>query len=552
MLSSPTAPAFSDLCRTAAIRRTHHQHRLAAFGRTGNEVAAQLEAFVAGDSPPLLAKGHARTPPVRLAMVFSGNGSQWRGMGQDLLADPFIARCIDRVDATISRLSGWSVKDALSSTEPANLFDRTEIAQPALFALQVAMLEWLAAHGIEAEAMLGHSVGEVSAAYGAGILSLAEACRVIVERSRAQGRTAGTGRMAALGLSPENAAALIAPYGEALTIAAVNAPNSVTVAGDAAAIDALGGELEGNQVFFRPLDLDYAFHSRCMDPIRKGLLDRLDGLTPRDGRLRFVSTVTGTTIEGSRLDAEYWWDNIRRPVQFAPAIESLMAEGFNVFLEIGPHPILDTYLRDCLKTAGGQGVSIPTLRRHEPERDALWLALGRCYAAGIAIDYDALYPRDCAFVPLPAYPWQRERYWFADDDGEARASPSRRKHPLLGKRLPATDGIWKNRLDPALLAWLADHVVQNSTVLPGAAYIEMACRSVLSTRDCDGVEIEAFEIRRPLLIAAGAEPSVEVALSAEDGTFRLRANDTRGTALPPVAVARALPLAGTIGTTCPG
>jgi phthiocerol/phenolphthiocerol synthesis type-I polyketide synthase C len=543
LLSSPMAPAFSAVCRTAATRRTHHQHRLATFGRTGNEVAAQLEAFVAGDSPPRLAEGHARTPPVRLAMVFSGNGSQWRGMGQDLLTDPFIAECIERVDATLSQLSGWSVKDALLSSKPANLFDRTEIAQPALFALQIAMLEWLGAHGIAAEAMLGHSVGEVSAAYGAGILSLAEACRVIVERSRAQGRTAGTGRMAALGLSPENAAALIAAYGEALTIAAVNAPNSVTVAGDAAAIDALGGELEASQVFFRPLDLDYAFHSRCMDPIRETLLDRLDGLAPRDGRLRFVSTVTGTTIEGNRLDAEYWWDNIRRPVQFAPAIESLRAEGFNVFLEIGPHPILDTYLRDCLKIAGGQGVSIPTLRRREPERDALWLTLGRCYAAGVAIDYDALYPRDCPFVPLPAYPWQRERYWFAED-GEVEASSSRRKHPLLGKRLPAIDGIWKNRLDPALLAWLADHVVQTSTVLPGAAYIEMAVSSVLSTRDCDGVEIEAFEIRRPLVIAAGAEPSVEVALSADEGTFRLHTNETRGTALSPVAVARAVPLAG--------
>src|SRR6516225_6602055 len=323
LLSSPMAPAFSAVCRTAATRRTHHQHRLATFGRTGNEVAAQLEAFVAGDSPPRLAEGHARTPPVRLAMVFSGNGSQWRGMGQDLLTDPFIAECIERVDATISRLTGWSVKDALLSSKPANLFDRTEIAQPALFALHVAVLEWLGAHGIAAEAMLGHSVGEASAAYGAGILSLDEACRVIVERSRAQGRTAGTGRMAALGLSPENAAALIAPYGEALTIAAVNAPNSVTVAGEAAAIDALGGELEASQIFFRPLDLDYAFHSSCMDPIREGLLDRLVGLRPQDGRLRFVSTVTGATIEGSQLNSEYWWENVRRPVQFADAIDSL-------------------------------------------------------------------------------------------------------------------------------------------------------------------------------------------------------------------------------------
>ncbi|TMJ66520.1 MAG: acyltransferase domain-containing protein, partial [Alphaproteobacteria bacterium] len=478
-----------------------------------------------------------------MALVFSGNGSQWRGMGRDLLADPFIAACIERVDAALRPIVGWSVANVLHSVEPENPFDKTEIAQPALFAVQVAILEWLEAHGIEADAVFGHSVGEVSAAYGAGILSLDQACTVIAERSRAQGRTAGTGRMAALGLSPEKAALAIAPYGNRLTIAAVNSPNSVTIAGDAAAIGALGTEVEPNRIFFRPLDLDYAFHSRCMDPIREQLLDRLDGLSPRDGRLRFVSTVTGTTIEGRQLDAAYWWDNIRKPVQFAPAVASLESEGFDVFLEIGPHSILDRYLRECLKAAGGQGISIPTLRRHEPERDALRLALGRCYAAGVAIDSDALDPGDCAFVPLPAYPWQRERYWFSEDEGEVGASLSKRKHPLLGKRLATTDGIWKNRLDPALLSWLADHVVQDSMVLPGTAYIEMAISAVLSSPACNGTEIEGFEIRRPILIGAGAMPLVEVALSSEDGTFRLRSGDTSATTLPPVAVARAVPLA---------
>jgi acyl transferase domain-containing protein/NADPH:quinone reductase-like Zn-dependent oxidoreductase/acyl carrier protein len=543
LLRSTAAPPLSALCRSAATRRTHHQHRLAAFGRTHEELAARLEAYAAGDSPPLLTKGHAFTPPARLALVFSGNGSQWRGMGRDLLADPLIAQCIDRVDAALRPLVGWSVTGVLQSAEPADLFDRTEIAQPALFAVQVAMLEWLEAHGIEAAAVLGHSVGEVSAAYAAGILSLAEACRVIAERSRAQGRTVGTGRMAALGLSPENAALAIAPYRERLTIAAVNSPNSVTIAGDADAIGALGAELEPSQIFFRPLDLDYAFHSRCMDPIREQLLDRLDGLAPRDGRRRFVSTVTGTTIEGRRLDAAYWWDNIRRPVQFASAIASLEAEGFSVFLEIGPHPILDRYLRECLKAAGGQGVSISTLRRHEAERDALWLALGRCYAAGVAIDYNSIEPGEDAFVPLPAYPWQRERYWFSEDEGEVGASLSRRKHPLLAKRLATTDGTWKNRLDPARLSWLTDHVVQDSMVLPGTAYIEMAVAAVLSTHACDGAEIEAFDIRRPVLIAVGAMPLVEVGLSLEDGAFRLWSGETSGPTLPPVAVARAAPLA---------
>src|SRR5205814_2213782 len=175
--------------------------------------------------------------------------------------------------------------------------------------------------------------------------------------------------------------------------------------------------------------------------------------------------------------------------------------------------------------------------------DALWMALGRCYAASVAIDYDALDPAECAFVPLPAYPWQRERYWFSEDEGEVGAPLSKRKHPLLGKRLATTDGIWKNRLDPALLSWLTDHVVQDSMVLPGTAYIEMAISAVSSTHACSGVEIEGLEIRRPVLVDAGTMPSVEVGLSIEDGSFRLRSDDTSANTLPPVAVARAVPLA---------
>src|SRR6202040_1394846 len=206
MLRSPGSPPLPALCRSAATRRTHHQHRLAAFGRTHEELAAPLEAYAAGDSPPLLAQGHVGTSPARLALVFSGNGSQWRGMGRDLLPDRLVSACIERVDAALLPLVGWSVTGVLQSAEPAALFDRTEIAQPALFAVQVAILQWLEAHGTEADPGLGPRVAEVSAAYAAGILSLAEACRVIAERSRAQGRPAGTGRMAALGLSPENAA----------------------------------------------------------------------------------------------------------------------------------------------------------------------------------------------------------------------------------------------------------------------------------------------------------------------------------------------------------
>jgi phthiocerol/phenolphthiocerol synthesis type-I polyketide synthase C len=539
LLRSPAGPSLAGVCRTAATKRTHHAHRLAVSGRSAAAVAEQLEAYAAGGSAPALVEGQAPITASRLAFVFSGNGSQWRGMGRDLLGDPFLAGWIERIDKALQPHLGWSVAEVLRSAEPD--YDRTEVAQPALFAVQVAILEWLRAHGLEAEAMVGHSVGEVAAAYAAGILPLADACRVIAVRSQAQGRTAGAGRMAALGLSADAAAEAIQPFEERLTLAGINSPNSVTVAGDAGAIAALGEELKGSGAFFRELALDYAFHSQVMDPIREELLTRLDGLTLLRGHSRFVSSVAGAEIAANRLDATYWWDNIRKPVLFASAIDALAADGITVFLEIGPHPILDGYIRECLRASGSNGRTLATLRRQEPEHDALWLALGRCYAAAVAIDFDALYPEKTAVVQLPAYPWQRERYWFSETE-EGFTEPTRqRKHQLLGKRLPTAAAIWKNRLDPLLISWLPDHVVQGSVVVPGAAFIEMALAAVSWVPGTGGVEIEHFEIYRPLVIAAGGEVAVEVRLSAEDGGFHLHAGESGGSAAP-VAIARAVPL----------
>jgi phthiocerol/phenolphthiocerol synthesis type-I polyketide synthase C len=546
LLRSASAPSLAALCRAAATLRTHHAQRLAVFGAGGSEIAAKLEAFAMGESTPLTDTGQAPASGARLAFVFSGNGSQWRGMGRSLLADPFVAEWIGRVDAALHPHLGWSVTEILQSGEPEDLYDRTEYAQPALFALQVAVLEWLRAHGVEAEAMLGHSVGEIAAAYAAGILPLAQACRVIAVRSQAQQRTAGAGRMAALGLSVADAVAAIEGYEERLTIAGINSPNSVTIAGDADAIAALGVELKDSGKFYRELALDYAFHSRAMEPVRGELLARLAGLKTLPGERRFISTVTGGDLAGDRLGAPYWWDNIRKPVQFAPAIAALAADGFNTFLEIGPHPILDGYLRECLKASGGSGTALATLRRREPEPEALWMTLGRCYGAGVAIDFDRLYPDKTGFVALPAYPWQRERYWFSDGDAGA-ATPARpKKHPLLGKRQPTAGAIWKNRLDPAILPWLADHVVQGSMVVPGTASIEMALAAATIETGAEAIEVEGFEIRRPMVIASGGDVAVEAAFSVDDGDFRLLAGETTGGA-PPVVVARALPLAASPG-----
>jgi len=544
LLRSPEAPPLGALCRAAALCRSHHPHRIATFGANPADVASRLEAFAADQPALLLAESEARYQTSRLAFVFSGNGSQWVGMGRDLLAqEPLFAETVAAIDVLLEPLIGRSLLKILGEEQPPDFFDRTEIAQPALFAVQVGIVSLLRARGIDAEAMVGHSVGEVAAAYAAGILSLEEAALVIARRSQAQGRTAGAGKMAAVGLSESQAMEVIAPYGDAVSIAGVNSPNSVTLAGDAEALDELRQTIRGKGAYFRLLGLDYAFHSRAMEPLRAEILQELAALAPRTGRRHFISAVTGAECDGVALDARYWWDNIRRPVQFARAIRTLAADGIDVFLEIGPHPILAGYLRECLQSRATGSTIIGTLRRDESERDALWLAIARCYTAGVEIDYATLFPEKKIPVELPAYPWQRERFWFAKSDRIALPSFGPRAHPLLGYRMPTADIVWRNQLDPVKLAYLADHVVQGATVFPASGYVEMALAAAALRFAAEGAEIEGLEIRRPIVFSGKGGQWIEFDLSPEDNTFRILCQEKPDAAQPPAIVGRLAPLA---------
>jgi len=531
--------------RAAARTRSHFAHRLAVAGSGADELATGLGAFLADDAHTAVVAGEALATPARLAFVFSGNGSQWVGMGRDLIArEPLIARWIATIDAVLAPLVGWSVLAVLTREDAAeDSYDRTEIAQPALFVLQVAMVEWLRANGIAAEACVGHSVGEVAAAYAAGSLTLDQACRVIAHRSAVQGKTAGLGRMMAVGLPAAQVAPLIAPYGNDVTIAAFNSPGSITLAGDEDSLRQIGERLKQDNVFYRHLALDYAFHSRVMDGVKGELLERLSGLVPGPSRLRFVSTVTGGALIGDELGAQYWWENIREPVRFSEAIEGLAKGGVQLFLEIGPHPVLSFYVRDCLREAGVTGLALPTLRRHEPEAEALRAAVGACYTAGAAIDFRAMFPGEGPRVEVPGYPWQRERYEFPRRARPWSTAYGASQHPLLGYRMPTSAPTWENVVEPWLLTYLRDHVVQGSTVFPAAGYVEMALAAA-TLRHGDGPSIiEGLEIQKPIVIAEGDPPRLELALSGDDNGFRIVAGVVSDTKPALVVTGRAGPLA---------
>jgi acyl transferase domain-containing protein/acyl carrier protein len=502
-----------DIAYTATQRRTRHENTACVWAEDTSQAAEELLRVADGELPEAAATA-VRAAPGRIAFVFDGNGSQWAGMGTDLLTEPVFAAAIDEVDACLRPHLSWSVRELLRAGSPG--LERTEVAQPLLFALQVGIVRLMEAYGIEPDAVVGHSVGEIAAAYVAGCLDLEEACRVVAVRSRAQAMTAGSGRMAAVGLGCEEAGKEVAAFHGRLELAGVNSPGDVTIAGDAVTLEELGGALSARGMFFRELDLDYAFHSRHMDPVHEEVVGPLRTLRPRQGRCLFASTVTGALLSGQRLDADYWWRNVRQPVLFADAVRALSDEGCTHFVEVGPHPILATYLKRLLPVQAGAHA---TLRRDAPGPAAVRRATAAVIAAGARAGARC-FPRPGSVVSLPAYPWQHERHWTGTPDWWVTIPQDKTLvHPLLGRRAAVAEPTWHQQLTPNRIPWLADHRVGTDIVMPATAYLEAmlaAGRAGLGAR----CEVTDLDVLRPLTLPRADDPtsvSVQTSLSVEDG-----------------------------------
>ncbi len=522
LLGETSAERAPALLRAAARGRDHHRHRLVALGQDRATTASRLDGFLAGQSPPELVTGTA-VAEGKLAFVFSGNGAQFPGMGRRAMrANAVFRAAVRQVDEMLRRDLGWSVAELIEEGVEAAALARTDVAQPLLFAIQVGIVEALREAGVAAGAHFGHSVGEIAAAWSAGALSLADAGRVVVARSRGQQRTQGAGRMAALSLAADAARDFLRELASPAEIAALNAANSVTLSGSTGEIERLGVEARRRNLWFRELDLDFAFHSEKMDPIRDELLADLAGVAAASAPTRLVSTVTGTVIDGQALDAEHWWRNIRHPVRFADAAAVLIGEGYRIFLEIGPSAILQSYLADGLRAADAEGRTLSTLSRSDGDGDPFPLITARCCVAGHdlvqARDFDG--PRDPRGLPL--YPWQRERFWFDQTVEAANPENPPFDHPLLGFRQNGSVPHWLNHLDERVLPWIGDHAIEGIPVFPAAAILETAMATARwRWPDAPAWEALDVEMRRPLPFDRGRMRELRTTLLSEDGDWEL-------------------------------
>ncbi len=512
---SPTAD-LADSARALA-GRSRFGHRAAILAASPESPLAALDALAAGLPHAALVEGRADTG--KLAFLCPGHGSQWRGMGRDLLAgSPLFAEHVRACEEALSPYLDFSLQAVLRG----DAYDeRVDVIQAALFAMTVSLAGLWRSFGVEPEAVLGHSQGEVVAAHVAGALSLEDAARVIALRSHAlRDVLAGKGGMVALQLGAEQALELIEPWGERLAVGAINSPLSTVVTGDPASLEELTEACEAKEVRARRLALDCASHGPQAEAIRERLLEGLAPISPRPAeKATFYSAMTGEPLAGEELGASYWYESMRSAVRFGAGVESLLGDGFTAFLEPGVHPVLIPALEENAAHQSRRVVTIGTLRREQGGLERFGAALAEADVHGVAVDRARLFaPGAPRRAELPTYPFQRRRYWLersGNGGGEpAAVGQSDPDHPLLGATIALPgDGGWllTGRLSLQSHPWLADHAVFGTSILPGTAFVEMARQAGV---EAGAAEIAELTIAAPLVLPEQGAVQVQVSVGA--------------------------------------
>ncbi|MFI2652816.1 SDR family NAD(P)-dependent oxidoreductase, partial [Micromonospora fulviviridis] len=506
-----------DLGWSLATGRAHHPYRQVAVAADRDDALAALTA--ADDQPANTGDGTRK-----VVFVFPGQGSQWPGMALDLLdSSPVFRDRMRECTAELARLVDWQPEEVLRGAPGAPPLDRVDVVQPLLFSVMVSLAEVWRSCGVRPDAVIGHSQGEIAAACVAGALTLPDALRLVVARSRGLLALSGLGGMVSVPLSAADTAGLIAPWGDTLTVAALNGATVTVVSGDAAAVTELLATCAERGIRARQIAVDYASHCGHVDTVRDDLAAALGTVQPHPTRVAFHSTVTGAPIDTTELDAGYWFRNLREPVRLAPVVDALIDAGYRTFVEVSPHPVLKVVVQDALDRApaGQPGVVVGSLRRDEHGPRQLLTALGGLHTAGVPVDWAAVFAGSGATrVDLPTYAFQRERFWPEPGTGRAGdvsgAGLGAAGHPLLGAavRLAGDDEVLlTGRLSVAAQPWLADHVVGGAVLVPGTALVELVVRA--------GDEVGAARVREltlaaPLTLPAAGGVRVQVRVGAAD------------------------------------
>ncbi|HGY55104.1 MAG TPA: SDR family NAD(P)-dependent oxidoreductase, partial [Caldithrix abyssi] len=516
-----------DLIYSAGERRSHLDYRIAVYGESKEDFISALKAYAQGEQPENLNEGTAEANATnKIVFIFSGQGPQWYAMGRQLMeSEPVYKETIETIDRLLSQYTDWSLTEELMADEENTRLAETEIAQPAIFALQVALAALWEHRGIKPAAIIGHSVGEVAAAHVSGILSLSDAVKVIYHRSRLMQRATGFGKMASVELPLDKALAAIKGYEDKLGVGAHNSPTNTVLSGEPDALQEVVEKLEADGVFVRMLRVNYAFHSPHMEPYKQELIESLEGITLNKPTTPVYSTVTGQLSAGDDYGPVYWSNNIRERVRFADAVENAVKDGYTIFLELAPHPVLSASLSQCLREQKVEGTITASLRRKEDEARQMLIALATLYSKGLKVNWSSLLPTEARYIPLPTMVWNKDRYWFELKGNDPMNAPLYGRkgytedegHPLLGTRkdspLHPGKNFWETRIDLYELEYLKDHRIQESVVLPATAYLEMAFSAAKEAFGKAPACLEDVSFFKAMFLNDGKETTSQLILS---------------------------------------
>lgn len=528
-LSRGDAADVEDVCYTAGVGRSHFAHRLAVAGGSNREIRDRLasclekgDAEGVSQSARLVNKMKGKNRNV--AFLFTGQGSQYPGMGRELYrTQPVFRDALDKCDRLFREYLERSIVSLMHSDEEG-LINQTVYTQPAIFSIEYALAVQWEAWGVRPSIAVGHSIGEFAAACIAGILGLEAAVRLVAARGRLMHSLPAGGIMAAVFADEDMVGREIAPYADRVSIAAVNAPGSVVVSGEENAVAEILAGFEGKGVQSVRLSVSHAFHSPLMDPILEEFERIAAGIRYNTAKIPVVSNVTGKIAVYDELRcAAYWRRHIRDAVLFRDAILTLREEGYEIFLEIGAASTLSTLARRS--ATDGNGLFIPSLRMGEPDWKCMSAAACEIYASGIDLDwkgFDSPYPR--RKVSLPTYPFQRGTFWMDPVRDEGRTTLPKgmeafgHRRPLLGVKMesPSDEARYVNEIGPGRLSYLKGHRIFDSVILPAGGYIEMGLAALGDLREGQCPVLEDLIIRGPLVFKGDEDRSVQCILS-QDG-----------------------------------
>ncbi|SEF53033.1 Acyl transferase domain-containing protein [Actinacidiphila yanglinensis] len=504
--------------------RSLFEHRQVVVGADREALLAGLTAVVEGDRSFAGAVAGAARPVGRTVFVFPGQGGQWVGMGRELWDTcPVFAEQVRACAEALEPWTDWSLIDTLCGGPEAADVDRIEVVQPLLFAVMVSLARVWRALGVEPDAVIGHSQGEIAAACAAGALSLADGAKIVALRSAMLATLTQDGGMAGIVLPADRVRELLARTGSRAVIAAVNGPYSTTVAGEAEAVRELVAACEAEGVRARWIPASVPGHSPLMDRFETRLLDELGRITPLPTAVEFHSTVTGGRIDTAELDAAYWFRNMREPVRFEATMEGLLAADYRAFVEVSPHPLLMVNIQQMLDTAAGAGgapgVAVGTLRRGDGGLARLYRSAAEVFVAGVDVSWRAAFPdQGGPWVELPTYAFQRQRYWLNTPQEGGVAGMS--DHPLLDVVIDLPDDgehggvVAGGRLSLERHPWLADHVVHGAVLVPAAVLMEMAAWAAHRT---GGDVVDELTLETPLVLSRQAAREIRVMVDGKRG-----------------------------------